>query len=99
MALHGTWAGSALTITIHTVLAASHMYRLVVLWLAGSAARASEMLACWLVAGGLMLIGAGLGVEAWVRGAGWVASSQIVTVWTVTAIVYVMLLTWPSWDR
>lgn len=52
------------------------------------------MLACWLVAGGLMLIGAGLGVEAWVRGAGWVASSQIVTVWTVTAIVYVMLLTW-----
>jgi hypothetical protein len=52
------------------------------------------MLACWLVAGGMMLIGARLGVLAWARGAGWVASAQIVAVWTVTAIVYVMLLTW-----
>lgn len=62
--------------------------------LSGSDARASEMLVCWLVAGSMMLIGARLGVLAWARGARWVALAQIVTVWTVTAIVYVMLLTW-----
>jgi hypothetical protein len=37
MALHGTWAGSALIIAIHTVLAASLIYRLVVLWCVSSA--------------------------------------------------------------
>ncbi len=41
-----------------------------------------------------MLIGARLGVEAWARGSGWVASAQIVAVWTVIASVCGMLLTW-----